>query len=104
MKDIRISESLEAVHTHTHTSIIEKNKSNKNAFLKAGYGKNVKDININSINKIKRIDCLAKVKSRLMQIMHKNNVRKTLLQNGLSFLRAKSIYISENIKVKDKYA
>ena len=40
MKDIRISESPEAVHT----SIIEKNKSNENAFLKAGYEKNVKDI------------------------------------------------------------
>ena len=100
MKDIRIGESLEAVHT----SIIEKNKSNENAFLKAGYEKNVKDININSINKMKRIDCLAKVKNRVMQIMHSNNICEKLLQNGLSFLRAKSTYISENMNVKDKYA
>ena len=43
--------------------------------------------------KNKRIDCLAKVECRVMQIMHSNNICEKLLQNSLSFLY-----------VKDKYA
>ena len=57
----------------------------------------------------KRIDCLAKVKNRVikkMQVMHKDNICIKLLQNSLSFLRTKSNeYKQENISaIKDKYA
>ena len=52
--------------------------------------------NITKINRNKRIDCLAKVENRVMQIvqvMHKDNICTKLLKNSLSFLR-----------VKDKFA
>ena len=73
----------------------KKDVSDKNASLKATGNKNILLEKIyNEINK--RIDCLAKVRNRVMQIMqvmHKDNICTKLLQNSLSFLR-----------VKDKFA
>ena len=67
----------------------------------------------NIFNKNKRIDCLAKVASRVLKKMHimynnmhSNNICIQLLQNSLSFLRTKNNeYRQENINdIKDKYA
>ena len=63
---------------------------------------NQKNGNIN-----KRINCLAKVKSRVineMRVMHNNNICTKLLQNSLSFLRTKSNEYRKINKIKDKYA
>ena len=75
----------------------KKDVLNKNASLGANHKKNILVEKVYN-EKNKRIDCLAKVKSRVMQSMsmqvkHNNNAYIKLLQNRLSFLR-----------VKDKYA
>ena len=58
--------------------------------------------NIEENNKIKRIDCLAKVKNRNL---YKQNVYIEFLQNSLSFLRVKhNTSLCERKEIKDKYA